>query len=220
MKNIKIAPSILSADFSRIGEEIKNITEQGADVIHLDVMDGVFVNNISFGIPVLKSVKNITDMFIDVHFMIIDPMKYVDAFVDAGADMITFHTESNVDIKSTIDKIHSRGIKAGLTVKPNTPIETVYEYLPFIENVLVMSVEPGFGGQGFIHDTMKKVSDVKKIIIENNYNCLVQVDGGINDVTARIAIEAGADDIVSGTYLFKAENMKDAVQTIKSIKNG
>ena len=105
-------------------------------------------------------------------------------------------------------------------MKPNTPIETVYEYLPFIENVLVMSVEPGFGGQGFIHDTMKKVSDVKKIIIENNYNCLVQVDGGINDVTARIAIEAGADDIVSGTYLFKAENMKDAVQTIKSIKNG
>ncbi len=218
--SIIVSPSILSADLADLKNDIRRLEESGADRIHFDVMDGVFVNNISFGIPVLKSVKNITDMFIDVHFMIIDPMKYVDAFVDAGADMITFHTESNVDIKSTIDKIHSRGIKAGLTVKPNTPIETVYEYLPFIENVLVMSVEPGFGGQGFIHDTMKKVSDVKKIIIENNYNCLVQVDGGINDVTARIAIEAGADDIVSGTYLFKAENMKDAVQTIKSIKNG
>lgn len=218
--SIIVSPSILSADLADLKNDIRRLEESGADRIHFDVMDGVFVNNISFGIPVLKSVKNITDMFIDVHFMIIDPMKYVDSFVDAGADMITFHTESNVDIKSTIDKIHSRGIKAGLTVKPTTPIETVYEYLPFIENVLVMSVEPGFGGQGFIHDTMKKVSDVKKIIIENNYNCLVQVDGGINDVTARIAIEAGADDIVSGTYLFKAENMKDAVQTIKSIKNG
>ena len=217
--SIIVSPSILSADLADLKTDIRRLEESGADRIHFDVMDGVFVNNISFGIPVLKSVKNITDMFIDVHFMIIDPMKYVDAFVDAGADMITFHTESDVDIKATIEKIHSRGIKAGLTVRPNTPIEVVYEYLPFIENVLVMSVEPGFGGQGFIRETMEKVSAVKKVIIENSYNCLVQVDGGINDVTAKIAIEAGADDLVSGTYLFKSDDMKTVVQAIKSIKN-
>lgn len=217
--SIIVSPSILSADLADLKTDIRRLEKSGADRIHFDVMDGVFVNNISFGIPVLKSVKKITDMFIDVHFMIIDPIKYVDAFVDAGADMITFHVESNSDIKSTIDKIHSRGIKAGLTVKPNTPIESVYEYLPFIENILVMSVEPGFGGQGFIQETMKKVSSVKKVILENGYNCLVQVDGGINDVTAKIAIESGADDIVSGTYLFKSDDMRNAVMTIKSIKN-
>lgn len=216
--SIIVSPSILSADLSDLKTDIRRVEESGADRIHFDVMDGVFVNNISFGIPVLKSVKKITDMFIDVHFMIIDPMKYVDAFVDAGADMITFHVESDVDIKSTIDKIHSRGIKAGLTVKPNTPIEIVYDYLPFVENILVMSVEPGFGGQGFIHETMEKVSAVKKIITEKRYSCLVQVDGGINDVTAKIAIDAGADDLVSGTYLFKSDDMKNAVQAIKLIK--
>jgi len=217
--SIIVSPSILSADLADLKNDIRRVEESGADRIHFDVMDGVFVNNISFGIPVLKSIKKITDMFMDVHFMIIDPIKYVDAFVDAGADMITFHVESDADIKSTIDKIHSRGIKAGLTVKPNTAIETVYEYLPYIENVLVMSVEPGFGGQGFIRETMEKVSSVKKVISEKGYNCLVQVDGGINDVTAKIAIESGADDIVSGTYLFKADDMKKAVQAIKSINN-
>lgn len=216
--SVIVSPSILSADLANLEKDIKRLEESGADRIHFDVMDGVFVNNISFGIPVLKCVKDITNMFIDVHFMIIDPMKYVDPFADAGADMITFHVESNADIRATIEKIHSRGIKAGITVKPLTPIEVVYEYLPFVENILVMSVEPGFGGQGFIYETMDKVSSVKKIITENNYNCLVQVDGGINDITAEIAITAGADDIVSGTYLFKSEDMKKAIHDIKSIQ--
>lgn len=217
--SIIVSPSILSADLADLKTDIRRIENSGADRIHFDVMDGVFVNNISFGIPVLKCVKSITDMFIDVHLMIIDPMKYVDAFVDAGADMITFHIESDVDVKATIDKIHSRGVKAGITIKPATPVEKVYEYLPYIENILIMSVEPGFGGQGFIHETMEKVSSVKKMITENGYDCLVQVDGGINDVTAEIAIKAGADDIVSGTYLFKSDDMRKAVDNIKSIEN-
>lgn len=217
--SVIVSPSILSADLANLKNDIERIENSGADRIHFDVMDGVFVNNISFGIPVLKCVNNITNMFIDVHFMIIDPIKYVDSFVDAGADMITFHIESNVDVKATIDKIHSRGIKAGITIKPATPVETVYEYLPFVENILIMSVEPGFGGQGFISETMEKVTAVKKAITENDYNCLVQVDGGINDITAEIAVKAGADDIVSGTYLFKSDNMKKAVDKIKSIEN-
>ena len=181
-------------------------------------MDGIFVDNISFGIPVLKCLSKITDMFIDVHLMIKDPLKYIGAFVEAGADMITFHAESDSDIKLTIDKIHSMGIKAGLTVKPATPVDIILEYLPYLQNALVMSVEPGFGGQGFIASTMEKVTILKEAIIANGYDCIVQVDGGINGLTARTAIEAGADDIVSGTYLFKSEDMAKTVNEIKSIK--
>lgn len=215
---ITVSPSILSADLTDLKNEIKRIELSGADRIHFDVMDGIFVDNISFGIPVLKCLSKITDMFIDVHLMIKDPLKYIGAFVEAGADMITFHAESDSDIKSTIDKIHSMGIKAGLTVKPATPVDIILEYLPYLQNALVMSVEPGFGGQGFIASTMEKVTILKEAIIANGYDCIVQVDGGINGITARTAIEAGADDIVSGTYLFKSEDMAKTVIEIKSIK--
>ena len=212
---IKISPSVLSADLADLKKDIKRIEESGADRIHFDVMDGIFVDNISFGIPVLKSVSECTDMFLDVHLMITDPLKYIDAFVDAGADMITFHAESESDISATIEKILSRGIGAGLTIRPKTPVEVMFPYLSKLSNALVMSVEPGFGGQGFIAETMPKVTALRKEIDRNGYKCQVQVDGGINAETAKIAIAAGADDLVSGSYLFKAPDMAKAVEGLR-----
>lgn len=212
---IKISPSVLSADLAELKKDIKRIEESGADRIHFDVMDGIFVDNISFGIPVLKSVSECTDMFLDVHLMITDPLKYIDAFVDAGADMITFHAESESDISATIEKILSRGIGAGLTIRPKTPVEVMFPYLSKLSNALVMSVEPGFGGQGFIAETMSKVTALRKEIDRNGYKCQVQVDGGINAETAKIAIAAGADDLVSGSYLFKAPDMAKAVEGLR-----
>jgi len=212
---IKISPSVLSADLADLKKDIKRIEESGADRIHFDVMDGIFVDNISFGIPVLKSVSECTDMFLDVHLMIIDPLKYIDAFVDAGADMITFHAESESDISATIEKILSRGIGAGLTIRPKTPVEVMFPYLSKLSNALVMSVEPGFGGQGFIAETMSKVTALRKEIDRNGYKCQVQVDGGINAETAKIAIAAGADDLVSGSYLFKAPDMEKVVEGLR-----
>ena len=212
---IKISPSVLSADLADLKKDIKRIEESGADRIHFDVMDGIFVDNISFGIPVLKSVSECTDMFLDVHLMITDPLKYIDAFVDAGADMITFHAESESDISATIEKILSRGIGAGLTIRPKTPVEVMFPYLSKLSNALVMSVEPGFGGQGFIAETMPKVTALREEIDRNGYKCQVQVDGGINAETAKIAIAAGADDLVSGSYLFKAPDMAKAVEGLR-----
>lgn len=212
---IKISPSVLSADLADLKKDIKRIEESGADRIHFDVMDGIFVDNISFGIPVLKSVSECTDMFLDVHLMITDPLKYIDAFVDAGADMITFHAESESDISATIEKILSRGIGAGLTIRPKTPVEVMFPYLSKLSNALVMSVEPGFGGQGFIAETMSKVTALREEIDRNGYKCQVQVDGGINAETAKIAIAAGADDLVSGSYLFKAPDMAKAVEGLR-----
>lgn len=213
---IRISPSVLSADLADLKKDIKRIEASGADRIHFDVMDGIFVDNISFGIPVLKCVSECTDMFLDVHLMIVDPLKYIDAFVDAGADMITFHAESESDISETIEKIRSRGIGAGLTIRPGTSVDVMMPYLPKLSNALVMSVEPGFGGQGFIPETMSKVTALRNEIDRNGYDCLVQVDGGINAETARVAIKAGADDLVSGSYLFKAPDMAKAVAGLRS----
>ncbi len=213
---IRISPSVLSADLADLKKDIKRIEASGADRIHFDVMDGIFVDNISFGIPVLKCVSECTDMFLDVHLMIVDPLKYIDAFVDAGADMITFHAESESDISETIEKIRSRGIGAGLTIRPGTSVDVMMPYLPKLSNALVMSVEPGFGGQGFIPETMSKVTALRNEIDRNGYDCLVQVDGGINAETARVAIKAGADDLVSGSYLFKVPDMAKAVAGLRS----
>ena len=213
---IKISPSVLSADLADLKKDIKRIEESGADRIHFDVMDGIFVDNISFGIPVLKSVSECTDMFLDVHLMITDPLKYIDAFVDAGADMITFHAESESDISATIEKILSRGIGAGLTIRPKTPVEVMFPYLSKLSNALVMSVEPGFGGQGFIAETMSKVTALREEIDRNGYKCQVQVDGGINAENAPLLTSAGANVIVAGSAIFKAKKPRTVISAIKN----
>ena len=210
-----IAPSLLSCDFSKMGEEIARMDKAGADWMHLDVMDGHFVPNLTFGAPIIKWVRPFSDKPFDVHLMISDPLRYIDDFADAGADIITFHIESDSDIDKTIDKIKSRGIKAGLVLKPKTPAEAVFPYLDRLDLVLVMTVEPGFGGQSFIPETVEKVRLIRQRIQQLGLSCDVQVDGGINYETAPIAREAGANVLVSGSCLFKAEDMSEAVRMIK-----
>ena len=211
-----VSASILSADFSKLAEELKKAEISGVDMIHFDVMDGHFVPNISFGIPVLKSIKKCTALIFDVHLMITDPIDYVEQLAKAGADIITFHAESSSDIEKTIDKIHSFGLKAGLSIKPGTPCKDIYKYIEKLDMVLVMTVEPGFGGQGFIDSTINKISDIKKYIDDNNYSVDIQVDGGINDKTAQLVKKAGANNLVSGSYLF---NSNDMAMTVKALKN-
>jgi len=213
VKNIASA-SILSADFCNLGKDIIRAEEAGCEYIHFDVMDGVFVPNISYGIPILKAVSKIVKGTLDVHLMIIDPIKYVKDFSDNGADIITFHSEAKSDIKETIDAIHSCGKKAGLAIKPNTPVSDVEQYLDMIDMLLVMTVEPGFGGQGFISETLGKIAEAKKIIDSRGLNVPIQVDGGINAETAELVKKAGAEILVAGSYLFGAENMSEAVEKL------
>lgn len=211
---LKISPSILSADFSRLGEEMAKAKAVGADYIHFDVMDGHFVPNISYGVPVLKSLKKSAPLPFDVHLMITDPYDYIKPFANAGADIITFHVESNSDIKATIDLIHSCGVKAGLTVKPATDISVVYPYLSDIEMVLVMTVEPGFGGQGFIYETLDKIKALREESTRQGIDLDIEVDGGIDAMTAPLVKEAGANVLVSGSYLFGAPDMAVAFKTL------
>ena len=179
-------------------------------------MDGVFVNNITYGIPILKCINDITDLTLDVHLMITDPLKYVDAFAASGADIITFHLESSSDPYETIKQIHKHGIKAAIAVKPNTPAEDVFEFLPYADMILVMTVEPGFGGQSFIADTVDKIVKIREKICELNLeNVFIQVDGGIDNVTSEIVKKAGANVLVSGSYLFKSKNMKEAAMLMR-----
>lgn len=211
---LKISPSILSADFSNLGSAIKMCETNGCDYIHFDVMDGHFVPNISYGVPVLKSLNNFSDIKFDVHLMITDPLDYVDAFASAGADIITFHIESDSDASATIDKILSHGIAAGISVKPNTPVETVYPYLDKLSQVLVMTVEPGFGGQGFIYDTLEKIKKLREYASSVGLDIDIEVDGGIDATTSGIVKEAGANVLVSGSYLFKAPDFKKALDAL------
>lgn len=213
-----VAPSILSADFSKLGEEINLIESLGAEYLHFDVMDGHFVPNISFGVPVLKSISKIHHMINDVHIMISEPKMYIDKFVNAGADLITFHYEACEDdeeVDEIIRLIHSFGIKAGLSIKPNTPVEVVEPFLDELDLILIMSVEPGFGGQSFIPEAIDKIIYLRNIIDGENYNCLIEVDGGINDKTAPLCREAGADILVAGSYLFGHEDIKERMESIR-----
>ncbi len=210
-----ISASILSADLCNLERDIKRAEKAGCDYIHFDVMDGVFVNNISYGIPVLKSVSKVTDIILDVHLMIIDPIKYIKQFAESGADIITFHYEAGSDCGEVIDLIHSYGKKAGVSVKPNTPVSVLYPYLDKIDMILVMTVEPGFGGQGFITETLDKIAELKGELDKRNMNVPIQVDGGINDKTAPKVKENGAGILVAGSYLFGAEDMKKAVELLK-----
>lgn len=211
---MKIAPSLLSCDFSKMGEEIKRMDKAGADWMHLDVMDGHFVPNLTFGAPIIKWVRPFSDKPFDVHLMISDPLRYIDDFADAGADIITFHIESDSDIDKTIDKIKSRGIKAGLVLKPKTPAEAVFPYLDRLDLVLVMTVEPGFGGQSFMADMMPKVEAIKAEINRRGLNVLIEADGGIGDATIAEVARAGVDVSVAGTAVFKAENPSQAIKRL------
>ncbi len=215
MRNF-VSASVLSADMLSLGDEIRKLEKSRVEMLHFDVMDGIFVNNITFGLPVLEKISKETELVLDVHLMIADPLKYVKRFAESGADIISFHLESESDTMETIRAIGESGAKTALAIKPATPAEAVYEYLPYLDMVLVMTVEPGFGGQSFIPDCADKVCLIREKINETGFDVDLQVDGGINADTADIVKKAGANVLVSGSYLFKAENMKEAANRLRA----
>lgn len=213
---IKISPSILSCDYSKMGEEFKRMEECGADWLHIDVMDGHFVPNITLGAPIVKCMRKCSSLVFDVHLMISDPKKYIPDFVKAGADIITFHIESDSPTEETIDLIRSLGCKAALSVKPKTPVEVVFPFLEKLSMVLVMTVEPGFGGQSFMADMLDKVKVLRAECERRGLDTDIQVDGGINEQNAGLAVLNGASVLVAGSAVFGS---KDAKATIASLKN-
>ena len=212
---IKIAPSILSADFANLERDIHRIST--ADYVHVDVMDGVFVPNISIGIPVVQSIRKVTDMFLDVHLMIVEPVRYVEQFCDAGADLVTVHVESDTEenIHAAIDKIHAKGKKAGIVLEPRAAAEAALPFLEKVELILVMTVEPGFGGQKFMADMMPKVTALRKLIDEKNPACELEVDGGVAPDTCKTCIEAGANVLVAGSAVYKAPDIPARIAELR-----
>lgn len=215
---IKVAPSILSADFSRLGAEIQDIRKGGADYVHFDVMDGEFVPNISIGIPVLKSVRKATDMFLDVHLMITTPLRFAEAFCDAGADLVVFHVEADSyqNISDAVDTVKAKGKKVGLAVKPRTPAAVLYPFMERLDLALVMTVEPGFGGQSFMADQLPKIKELADYISAHELNCELEVDGGIDPTTAALCKAAGANVLVAGSAVF---GKSDRAAQINAIRN-
>ena len=218
MKNIQISPSILSADFSQLGAEIRRLEEGGADMIHVDVMDGHFVPNLTIGPPVIKALKKHSSVLFDVHLMISPVHKYIDAYSDAGADIITIHPEATDNLESSILRIKELNKKVGVSLNPETKIEAITKYLNKIDLVLIMSVNPGFGGQKFMPEVLTKIKDLKKIQKDKKLNFDIEIDGGINFENSKIAIEAGANILVSGTTIFKSNNgdIKKNIELLKS----
>jgi len=206
MKKIQISPSILSADFSQLGNEIKRLEEGGADMIHVDVMDGHFVPNLTIGPPVIKALRNHCSLKFDVHLMISPVHKYIDAYADAGADIITIHPEATEDLEKSILRIKELKKKVGVSLNPETKIDLILDHLDKIDLVLIMSVNPGFGGQKFMPEVLSKIKELKKIQLKKNINFDIEIDGGINFDNYKLAIEAGANILVSGTTIFKSNN--------------
>ncbi len=214
---IKVSPSILSCDYSKMGEEFERMKECGADWLHIDVMDGHFVPNITLGAPIVKCLRKSSDLVFDVHLMISDPKKYIPSFVEAGADIITFHIESDSPVEETIDLIRSLGCKAALAVKPGTPVEKVFPFLEKLSMVLVMTVEPGFGGQSFMSDMTEKVKTVRAEINRRGLDTDIQVDGGISEKNAELVGESGANVLVAGSAIFGSKDPKATIENLKRL---
>ncbi len=214
---VKIAPSVLAADFSRLGAEVEEVTEGGAELIHFDVMDGCFVPNISVGLPVLQSLRRATGQFLDVHLMIERPLRYVRRFCDAGADLVTVHVEADTpeNIRAALDGIHACGKQAGITLRPGTPVEALLPYLGAVDLALVMTVEPGFGGQSFMPDMLDKVRTLRRIVDGEKLACEIEVDGGVTAATAPLCVEAGATVLVAGSSVFGKRDRAAAIAALR-----
>lgn len=212
-----VAPSILSADFSKLLDEVKDVETKGADWLHIDVMDGHFVPNITIGPVVYQQLRKHTNMVFDVHLMISDPFFYAQAFAKAGADYITFHYEAVSDVNQMLEHLKRLGVKSGISIKPSTNVTVLEPYLPFVDLILIMSVEPGFGGQSFMPNALEKIEYLASQKQKNHYPYSIQVDGGINDLTGAMCKQSGAEVLVAGTYIFHSLNRKDAIWRLKTL---